>query len=164
MSLDDLLDGLSEMQLYYSLRPDYEPESLAWLLEKAAEKRGRGELKRTSVRDRSGRRIGWYIYFLNSHGTSRVLQLAATHEAIDQVFACLVNEAERAGTDGLVGRLDSRFMSELSSQGCRLSVGPWVLAHARNPSLLDPLKNGDAFFSGLEGEWWMRFMEDSFAA
>ncbi len=162
LSIDELLQGLADVQPYYSLQPDYERESLSWLLEMAAGKKGHGELKRTEVRESSGRRLGWYIYYLNSSGTSRVLQLAARHNAIDRVFGCLVAEARRAGTDALTGRLDPRFMGELTRQGCALSANSWVLAHAKNPYLLDPLRNGDAFFTGLEGEWWMRFMEDSF--
>jgi hypothetical protein len=32
-----------------------------------------------------------------------------------------------------------------------------TLLHARDQSLLVPFLRGDAFFSRLEGEWWMRF-------
>jgi hypothetical protein len=32
-----------------------------------------------------------------------------------------------------------------------------TLLHVRDQSLLVPLLRGDAFFSRLEGEWWMRF-------
>jgi hypothetical protein len=35
--------------------------------------------------------------------------------------------------------------------------GVWTLLHARDPSLLVPFLRGDAFFSRLDGEWWMRF-------
>jgi hypothetical protein len=33
----------------------------------------------------------------------------------------------------------------------------WTLLHARDHSVLVPFLRGDAFFSRLEGQWWMRF-------
>jgi hypothetical protein len=33
----------------------------------------------------------------------------------------------------------------------------WTLLHAREQSVLVPFLRGDAFFSRLEGDWWMRF-------
>lgn len=35
--------------------------------------------------------------------------------------------------------------------------GVWTLLHARDSGLLVPFLRGDAFFSRLDGEWWMRF-------
>jgi hypothetical protein len=35
--------------------------------------------------------------------------------------------------------------------------GVWTLLHARDSDLLVPFLRGDAFFSRLDGEWWMRF-------
>ena len=35
--------------------------------------------------------------------------------------------------------------------------GVWTLLHARDPNLLVPFIRCAAFFSRLDGEWWMRF-------
>jgi hypothetical protein len=34
------------------------------------------------------------------------------------------------------------------------------LIHSRDPAKLHALVEGDAFFTRLEGEWWMRFSGD----
>ena len=39
-----------------------------------------------------------------------------------------------------------------------------TLLHARDQSLLVPFLRGDAFFSRLEGEWWMRFSGEAAVA
>jgi hypothetical protein len=37
------------------------------------------------------------------------------------------------------------------------STSAFALIHSRDAELLGTLARGDAFFSRLEGEWWMRF-------
>ena len=147
---------------HHSLVPAYDEATLDWLLRMAASKRGHGKLRSALVRDGSGSVLGWYIYYLKAGATSEVLQIVANPYTIDRVFSCLLEEAVRGGTNALVGRLDPLFMQELSRRHCLIRPAEWVLVHARDARILDPFRTGEALFTGLEGERWMRFMGDSF--
>jgi hypothetical protein len=35
-----------------------------------------------------------------------------------------------------------------------------TLLHARDPAIMASLMQGDAFFTRLEGEWWLRYQGD----
>ena len=147
----------------YAIVPRYEPAALEWLLEEAARKLGQGQLRRCLVRDRSsGEPLGWYVYYLKRRATSEVLQLGGDPSTIARVFACLSEEAYEGGANALSGRLDPQFMYELSWSHSTFFTRSWVLVHARDAKLVDFFHRGEAFFSGLEGEQWMRFMSDPF--
>jgi hypothetical protein len=141
----------------YALKPDYEPAALEWLLAQAAAKRRHGSLEGALARDASGRVAGWFLYYLNG-GVSQVLQLGARRGALPALLDQLAHHAQARGARALEGRMEPQLMAPL--QGRRVvmqSRGVLTLLHARDQSLLVPFLRGDAFFSRLEGEWWMRF-------
>jgi hypothetical protein len=103
--------------------------------------------------------MGWYLYYLREGGVSEVVQLAARQDSFDRVLRQLLADAWRLGAAAVHGRLDPRFANELSHRHCWLRMEPpWTLVHSRNADLLAAIRQGDAFLSRLEGEWWMRFM------
>jgi hypothetical protein len=142
---------------HYTLKPDYDPAALHWLIEQARSKRRHGELQACLARDDAGRVAGWFLYYLN-RGVSQVLQLGARRGALEPVLDQLARHARSRGARALEGRMDPGLAAAL--QGKRVLLqnrGVWTLLHARDPSLLVPFLRGDAFFSRLDGEWWMRF-------
>lgn len=36
----------------------------------------------------------------------------------------------------------------------------WTLVHSRDEDILSTIHQGKMFLSRLEGEWWMRFLEE----
>ncbi len=151
-----LRGALGELR-QYTLKPDYDPDSLEWLLAQARAKRRHGELQACLARERGGRIAGWFLYYLNG-GVSQVLQLGARRGCLEPMLEQLSHHARERGARALEGRMDPGLAPAL--QGRRVLLqnrGIWTLLHAREQALLVPFLRGDAFFSRLEGEWWMRF-------
>lgn len=141
-----------------ALQPAYDTESLAWLLSQAAQKKRHGELRGRMVLNNTHNPIGWYLYYLNPGATGEVLQIAAREGCFDQVIKRLMADAWSSGATALRGRLDPRFVQELSDRHCWLRrEGTWTLFHSRRGDVLAAFDKGDAFLSRLDGEWWLRF-------
>jgi hypothetical protein len=140
-----------------TLRPDYDLASLEWLLAQAQAKRRHGELQGALAREKSGRIAGWFLYYLND-AVSQVLQIGARAGALEAVFEQLASHARRRGARALEGRMEPGLTAVLQGKRCLMqSRAISTLVHARDQSVLVPFLRGDAFFSRLEGEWWMRF-------
>lgn len=152
-----LSDAMAELR-GYALKPDYDPATLEWLLAQAAAKRRHGSLEGALARDSAGRVAGWFLYYLNEAAISQVLQLGARRGALPALLDQLAHHAHARGARALEGRMEPQLTAAL--QGKRAFMqnrGVSTLLHARDPGLLVPFLRGDAFFSRLEGEWWMRF-------
>lgn len=154
-----VLCQVMQEQRSFSLRPDYDSVSLAWLLAQASSKRRHGELESAIVHDRAGRIIGWFLYFLN--GTvSQVLQIGARRGCLDMLLERLAHHARTRGARALEGRMEPALAAGLRGRHVIMrNRSVFTLLHARDQSLLVPFLRGDAFFSRLDGEWWMRFGE-----
>lgn len=152
----DLLPALlGDRPLY----PDYRDDaSLRWRLARAAAYRRRGPLRRALVRDAGGEPIGWYVAYFPRGKVGEVLQVVASTATITAVLRRLFTDASDRGLVGLRGRLDPALVQEYSDAHCILSRrGPLMLAHARDPAVMDLLHRGEAFLSRLDGEWPARF-------
>jgi len=152
--LPDVLDG-------NALQPVYDARSLAWLLDQAARKTRHGKLRARAVRDGKRRLIGWYLYYAQAGRVSEVLQIAARHGSFDRVLQRLLVDAWRRGAAAVRGRVDPRFVQELSDRHCWSRWGgTWTLVHSPHADIMAAIHQGDAFLSRLEGEWWLRFHGD----
>jgi hypothetical protein len=152
-----LLSHMADVLHDIDLRPIYDLDSLTWLLGEASDKTSLGTL-RARVVCRNGIPIGWYLYYLRPGAASEVLQIAARKGAFDVVLRCLLEEAKAGGASALRGRLDPRYLEELSVRHCWMRrEGSAVLVHSRRPDVLDAIQRGSALLSRLEGEWWLRF-------
>jgi len=154
-----MLAHLPEVLRGYALQPVYDARSLAWLLEQAARKTHQGKLRARAVRDGKRKLIGWYLYYLQMGGVSEVVQIAAPNGAFDRVLKRLLADAWRNGAAAVRGRLDPRYVQELSNRHCWMRTdSTWTLVHSRHPEIMAAIQRGDAFLSRLEGEWWLRFL------
>jgi hypothetical protein len=150
--LPDILRGCA-------LRPVYDARSLAWLLDQTALKTRHGKLRARAVRDGNQRLIGWYLYYVLKAGVSEVIQIAALAGSFDLVLQRLLADAWRHGATAVRGRVDPRYVQELSDRHCWFRWdSTWTLVHSRDPELMAAIQSGDAFLSRLEGEWWLRFL------
>jgi hypothetical protein len=140
-----------------TLRPEYQEQSLEWLLGQAQAKRRYGPLQGRLLRQRNGTLAGWYLYYLNRE-TSKVVQMGARDGMQGAVLEHLFRSAWRGGTTVIEGRMEPSFAAALGQLKCFfLSPNMYTLFHARNADLTAALARGEAFFSRLDGEWWMRF-------
>ena len=135
------------------LRPDYDARSLKWLFEVMSRSNHAISLRKQLVRNAQHEIVGWFLYALERGGASNVLQMAATKRSAEAVLELLLADAWSQGSVVLSGRFDSGFVGPLSSLGCALSQGPWMLVHSNHTDVLDAILSGEAFLSRLEGEW-----------
>ena len=88
-----------------------------------------------------------------------MLQVEAHEGAERAVLDHLFQHAWRRGAAAIEGRMEPRLARFLGERHCLFhSTSAFALIHARDPEVLGTLARGDAFFSRLEGEWWMRFV------
>jgi hypothetical protein len=152
-----LLAAFDELGSQFTLRPVYDINSLDWLYGQLAAKNRHGPLQARLVRDAGGKVAGWFIYYLNS-GLSRVLQIMARKDTTRPVLEHLFRHAADRGTVALEGRIEPRFTYDMGNMHCFFhSSSELTLLHARDPAIMASLMQGDAFFTRMEGEWWLRF-------
>lgn len=149
-----LLAGLADCANSDLLRPDYDAASLAWFLARAQNIRQTGELQQVAVRNAKRELLGWYLYYLQPGGASRVLQLVARRNAWGEVFEQLCQHARQRGAVSLSGRVEPKYLPLLSEHYCDFTSGnPWFQVHSHQPELLQAVLSGKAFLTRLEGEW-----------
>lgn len=152
-------------QSQMSLTPVYTPQTLAWLLAKAAESRSFGDLRSMAVTDQSGCDVGWFVYYTRPGQAAQVLQVGALPGEGANVLGSLFRDAWEQGAASVAGQLEAMLLTELSDAHCTFRcMGLGVLMQSRNAELLAAIHRGDAAISRLEGEWWMRFGIDRKAA
>ena len=156
---DAMLSLFPGMVRRNALQPVYDARSLAWLLERAARKKRFGALRARLVLDGSRRPLGWYLYYLRAGQVGEVVQIAAAARSYPMVLNRLLADAWRGGATALHGRLEPANYLELSERHAWLRTdGTWTMAYARDAELMNAFHRGDAFFSRLDGEWWLRFL------
>jgi len=155
-----MLAHLPEVLQGCALQPVYDIRSLAWLLEQTARKTRHGTLRARAVLDGERKLIGWYLYYARAGGMSEVVQVAARNGSFDRVLQRLLADAWRHGAAAVHGRLDPRYVEELSRRHCWFRrENTWTLVHSRHAEILATIDQGDAFLSRLEGEWWLRWTD-----
>ncbi|MCI0336809.1 MAG: hypothetical protein L0226_04490 [Acidobacteria bacterium] len=158
LDIETFLTHLPDFSKTEALRPVYDKYSLSWLLEQAAQIKLYGSFKKVLVRNARCEVIGWYIYYLNPGELSWVLQFAARKESVSVILDHLFCHARLHGAVAVTGRLYPRYMQELSDKHCFFSrIGGWVLIHSNDNELIHVIQRGDAFLTGLEGEWCLLF-------
>ena len=114
LDTDTLIQCLTRIPGKHWLVPDYNRESLEWVLEFVKERNAYGDLRKTVLRDEKGKIVGWYIYGRSSGSIGEVLQIGAESTSVGKVLDHLFYEAWHDGLIGLHGRLEPQFMEELT--------------------------------------------------
>lgn len=154
-----LLAGISEVTPRTSITPEYDLDSLGWLLKEVEKSRKHGQLRSVMLRVKKGQLIGWYLYFVNPGDVSEVLQVAAAPGKEDQVFGLLLADALQHGATAVQGRFEPSLVEAMTQRQCYFTrSGCWTLMHSQREELLNAMHAGDAFFSRLDAEWWAPFV------
>jgi hypothetical protein len=158
LNVRTFIEELPQLSKGMAIQPDYDIDSAEWVFNGAAQMKYYGNIQRVLVRNAKKEIIGWFMYYLNRGGAGAVVQAAARKGAVGEILDHLFGHARRNGVVALSGRIDPRFMRELSDKHCFFrSVGGMFLVHSRNDELLHAIQRGDAFLSHLEGEWTLLF-------
>jgi len=154
-----ILECLGGMTRGRQLQPEYDQESLSWLLEKAKEQKKHGQLRAAVVRNSDAQIVGWHLYYAKRRGVSEVLQFGGKEARFDDVLSSLFRDAWLQGATAISGQVDPKFARLLAKNHCGFTWTGGVLAHSRNPNISNAIHRGDAFLTRLDGEWWMRFCD-----
>lgn len=154
--------AVAELSADYELRPRWEPASLRYILQHAANKRRHGRMIRRIVHDRAGNAIGCYLCYARTGGIAYVLQLLARPQCTDIVIDCLLNDALELGCVGVRGRSDPKIQDGLLRRGALFLHRSSLTVHSRDPKLLSAVRRGEALLTGLAGESWTRLIGDTF--
>jgi hypothetical protein len=159
LDVETLLTCLAEFRGGYALWPEYDAQSMTWLLSFMDRMRGHGKaLRRLVLRDDAGQVVGWYLYYLTPGGFAEVAQIGGARRHLQAILDHLFYDAWQRGAVALHGTLDSRLMDDFSEKNCFFTCrGGWTVAHSRKPKFLELLNTGDAFLSRLDGEWCLAF-------
>jgi hypothetical protein len=141
--------------------PEYSEAFLQWLFAEMAFVRTRGPLVGRLVRNQD-RVLGWYVTYMPPGGVGQVMQIGAAGRDLGAVIDHLFHHAWRSGTSALEGRLEPTLFEPFSGRRCLLRYGSRVLAHSREPELLEAVTRGQAFLTRMDGEWWMGHQREPF--
>jgi hypothetical protein len=150
-----VLEHLPVVTRSLRLFPDYDEPYLNWLFAELHHNRTWGAPVRRLVRDRQGRVLGWYVYFLLEGEGCQVVQIANSDRHADEVLETLFADVVEHGGAGAQGRVEPRLLAALAHRGALFRYSARSLVHSREPELLAVLAAGQALLTRLEGDWWM---------
>jgi hypothetical protein len=163
LSAIQLLDVINRNSARCALKPEYTEQSLAWLINKAEEKKEYGPLRKIALYTPQKKMMGWYMYYPNKNNLGHVLQIGAEKQTVDIVLSHLFKDALDHGSLALAGRIEPKFIQDFSSHHCiYMHRNSSLVVHSKNNDIVNALHRGDAFFTRLEGEWWTRLQGDTF--
>jgi len=137
------------------LHARYDDATLGWILARAEEREGAPLVRLVVPADRPGMG-GWCVLSARPGAVAQVIQMGARPDAADRILSAALAWAGAAGAVALAGRLDPRFMQDLTDRRAFLhATGTQMLVHARDASLVRHVERGDAYLGRLDGEWWL---------
>ena len=153
---ESLIRHLREFAADYSLGPDWDNDSLRWLLNQAAENRRRGHLVAIAVYGKAAHPLGCCLYYSRPNGVAHVLQVMSSPESAGLVVDSLLEHAHQNRCVAVRGRAHSRYIDALFSRGCFFFNRGSVVVHSRRADIVEAARSGDALMIGLAGEAWTR--------
>lgn len=152
-----LLELLSKIPAKNWILPEYDEQSLKWVLNFVRREQAFGNVRAMVVLNKEQKAIGWYIYGVNPGGIGEALQIGAESNSASKVLDHLYHDAWTRGLTGLHGRMEPQFMQELTMKSAFfLRNGSWTLLHSNRSELVNLIQSGTTFFSRLDGEWALR--------
>lgn len=156
LTAQTLLEVLPAVTERMKLYPDYDERFLDWLFAELSRDQRRGRVVANLVKTRSGRPLGWYVYYLRPGWRSEVMQVAASPRNAARVLDHLLQDAYANGSAAVRGRLEPLLFEAVARRRCLL----WghneggALVHSRDPELICAMHSDQSLVSRLDAEWW----------
>jgi hypothetical protein len=147
-----LFECIQQFSAAKILVPIYTIPEIQWLYQFMAFNTARGQLDGRRLKDKSGKNVGCYLYYLRDDGIAEVMLLCACKNRETQVYHCFLNELKQKGAIGVIGRIEPDFMLTFGQDKVLFKRGSWAMVHSRRPELMNAINSGNAFFSKLDGE------------
>jgi hypothetical protein len=159
---EEFAEAVLKLGESFPLRPRWDRTSLDWLMDQAQTKRQFGPPNWRIAEARNGQIVGCYVYFARPGGIGWLLQALCTPNVAGELVDDLFARADAAGCVAIRGAGHPWLTPELISRKTMFYGRAFVVAHAKDKSLLEPIKSGRALISGLAGENWTRLIGDDF--
>jgi len=154
--------ALLSLKDIYPLRPRWDEESIRWFVEQSEQKRNFGYPEWRVGYTPDNRPLAAYAYFTNPGGIGWVLQALATPALTGDLVDDLFAHAYKMGAAALRGAAHPWLIPALMTRRTFFHSRSFYVAAARDKSLLEPIRSGQALVSGIAGEGWMRLIGDRF--
>jgi hypothetical protein len=158
----DFIDACQQLVQKFALRPNWKRPVMETMLRHAVRKAQYGERVQHVVRTRSGKIAGLYLYYGNTGGIGRTVQIMAEPGQESIVIDCLFRNAYDRGLVAMRGRTQPALLQAMIGKKCAFLHASSTVVHSRDPALLEAMTNGRAFLNGLAGEGWTRLIGDQF--
>lgn len=158
-----LLELIPRFAANYALHPDWDRDSLAFLLRHSAQKSRHGTLYRRIVYGRNKAPVGCYLYYCRPGGIGFALQILSLPDSVDAVLSSLLAHAQALGAVALRGRTQPNLLDSLLRHDCLLFQRSSTTVYSKDADLIAAIRSGDAFIVGLAGEAWTRLIGENFA-
>ena len=158
VSAAELLECIQEAHPREALRPAYSMPSFEWLLTQAGTGPGHRGLRLKNVYGPDGERCGWFVYYATPGRIASVLQIGCHRRPqFGEVLRALFEDAWEQGSCAVKGRALPQFLVPMTEQYC-LFRQPYacVVAHSRDPEIMNAFQTADAALSGLDAGAWLR--------
>ena len=160
LDVETLVHCLAEFRGDFSLVPEYDVDSLNWLISFMERMHPRTDLRKVVLHDDNQKILGWYLYYLKPGAVGQVVQIGGQRKFTKDILDHLFYDAWSRGAIALHGIVPSHLIADFSEKNCFFTCrGGWTVAHSRKPELLEILQRGDASLSRLDGEWCVNFDE-----
>jgi hypothetical protein len=160
LETDTFLECVRSFTKGRMIKPNYDADTLGWLMGQLRDKHGHGSLRGVALRTDAGAMAGCYLYYVKPETTAQVVLLTAAEPWVPALFTHLFEDARRHGAIAVSGRLDPAYLSQVSDGLCVINRGyGWSLIYSSRPDVLRAFHEGKAFLSRMDGEWWLRFQE-----
>jgi len=155
-----LVSQVAASDLGCVVQPVYDEPSLRWLFGLLDGPARRGTLYCALVPSRTRTPGGWFAFFLRPDRVADVVLLYARPTERSEVLGQLFEAAGRLGAIAMRGRMEPAFAEELNDAHAFFRCdGPLTLLHSPHSEVLSAFHQGQAFFSRLDGEWWINFRQ-----
>ncbi len=146
----------------FSLRPQWDRQSLAWFLQQGGQKHIFGRPFWRIATNRTGEVVGCYAYFGRPGHIAWLLQALCSADLANELVDDLFAHADKLGCAGIRGGGHPWLIPALISRKTVFYGRAFFIAHAKDDRLLQPIRSGGALVSGLAGENWTRLIGDHF--
>ncbi|WP_092996710.1 GNAT family N-acetyltransferase [Rhizobium sp. NFR07] len=161
-SRDDFAEAVLKLSDRFPLRPQWDRTTLDWFMDQAQAKRQFGDPCWRIAESRSGELVGCYAYYGRAGGIGWLLQALCTPNVAGEMVEDLFSHADAAGCVAIRGAGHPWLTPELISRKTLFYGRAFFVAHAKDKTLLEPIKAGQGLISGLAGENWTRLIGDDF--
>jgi hypothetical protein len=161
-SREDFAEAVLKLGDRFPLRPQWDRATLDWFMDQAQAKRQFGDPSWRIAESRSGDLVGCYAYYGRPGGIGWLLQALCAPNVTGEMVEDLFAHADAAGCVAIRGAGHPWLTPELISRKTLFYGRSFFVAHAKDKSLLEPIKDGQALISGLAGENWTRLIGDDF--